>query len=247
MNVHRYLAAILLLFAWSAGHAATTQYYYDDLGRIVQAVRSDGAVFQYQYDANGNVLAINRICACERFDRGAHAAQSGRRARLSRSRARASARRRRRTPSTFSGGALGTVTSASPTTLKVTVPQAAQSGLISVTVSGNTATSAMSYTVRRPAITKLRAACRQRRWHGDDHRRQLQPRAGQHVRQHRRRDGFDHLDLEYTGRVRSRRGLDSRRRSGRHALRFGRQCDVAAHDAEWSRRRKCRRGECLAG
>ena len=63
MNVHRYLAAILLLFAWSAGHAATTQYYYDDLGRIVQAVRSDGAVFQYQYDANGNVLAINRISA----------------------------------------------------------------------------------------------------------------------------------------------------------------------------------------
>src|SRR5688572_15735703 len=64
MNVHRCLAAmLLLLFVWALGHAATTQYYYDDLGRVVQALRSDGAVFQYQYDANGNVLAINRIVA----------------------------------------------------------------------------------------------------------------------------------------------------------------------------------------
>jgi trimeric autotransporter adhesin len=154
MNVHRCLAAMLLLVAWTLGHAATTQYYYDDLGRIVQAVRSDGAVFQYQYDANGNVLAINRVGAssisiAELTPRIGHAGAT-----VTITGAGFSA-----TPSQneveFNGGALGTVTSASPTTLKVTVPQAAQSGLISVTVNSDTATSAMSYTVRRPAITSF--------------------------------------------------------------------------------------------
>lgn len=154
MNVYRCLAAMLLLLAWTLCHAASTQYYYDDLGRIVQAVRSDGAVFQYQYDANGNVLAINRISAtsvsiAELTPRIGHAGAT-----LTISGTGFSA-----TPSqntvTFNGGALAVVTSASPTTLAVTVPQAAQTGPVSVTVSGNTATSAMSYTVRRPAITSF--------------------------------------------------------------------------------------------
>src|SRR5688572_25957194 len=57
-------ASVLLLlgcgFAATA-IAASTRYYYDDLGRVVQAIGSDGSVRQYQYDANGNVTAINRI------------------------------------------------------------------------------------------------------------------------------------------------------------------------------------------
>ena len=130
------------------------------------------------------------------------------------------------------------VTSASPTTLKVTVPQAAQSGLISVTVSGNTATSAMSYTVRRPAITSFAP---------------LAVNAGGTVTITGVNFnlvpgstsvniggviGFDHLDLEYTGHVRSRRGLDSRRHSGHHALRLGDE-RFGAHN----RTERARRGE----
>lgn len=151
MNVHRCLAALVLLLVGSVCHAATTQYYYDDLGRIVQAVRSDGAVFQYQYDANGNVVAINRISAssvsiAELTPRTGHADSS-----VTISGTGFSA-----TPSqntvTFSGAAQGTVTSASPTRLVVTVPQTAQNGVVSVAVGGNTAISAMSFIVRRPTI-----------------------------------------------------------------------------------------------
>lgn len=151
MHVLRCLTVLVLLLVGSFCHAATTQYYYDDLGRIVQAVRSDGAVFQYQYDANGNVLAINRISAssvsiAELTPRSGHAGST-----LTISGTGFST-----TPSqntvTFNGGALGTVTAATATRLTVTIPQAAQNGPVSVTVGGTTATSAMSFTVRRPTI-----------------------------------------------------------------------------------------------
>jgi YD repeat-containing protein len=157
MNVHRYLAALVLLLVGSFCHAATTQYYYDDLGRIVQAVRSDGAVFQYQYDANGNVLAINRISAssvsiAELTPRSGHASSSVTNSGTGFS----------TTPSqntvTFNGGAHGTVTSATATRLTVTIPQTAQDGPVSVTVSSTTATSAMSFTVRRPTILSFAPA-----------------------------------------------------------------------------------------
>jgi YD repeat-containing protein len=52
---------VLLLLIGAIAQAATTQYYYDDVGRIVQAIGSDGTIRQYQYDENGNVTAINRI------------------------------------------------------------------------------------------------------------------------------------------------------------------------------------------
>lgn len=44
----------------STGGSITFTYSYDGLGRLVQAVGSDGSVIGYQYDANGNLLSINR-------------------------------------------------------------------------------------------------------------------------------------------------------------------------------------------
>ncbi len=157
MNVHRCLAALVLLLVGSFCHAATTQYYYDDLGRIVQAVRSDGAVFQYQYDANGNVLAINRISAssvsiAELTPRSGHAGST-----LTISGTGFSTTPSQNTVS-FNGGALGTVTAATATRLTVTIPQTAQDGPVSVTVSSTTATSAMNFTVRRPTILSFTPA-----------------------------------------------------------------------------------------
>jgi YD repeat-containing protein len=157
MNVHRCLAAmLLLLFVWALGHAATTQYYYDDLGRVVQALRSDGAVFQYQYDANGNVLAINRIVASTLsisgfapsighagtsvniFGTGFSATPANNQVRF--------------------GAVTATVSAATSTRLTVTVPLGAVTAPITVSVAGTATTSAMNYVVRLPGILSFSPA-----------------------------------------------------------------------------------------
>jgi YD repeat-containing protein len=150
MNVHRFFAAVLLLCAWSLCHAATTQYYYDDLGRIVQAVRSDGAVFQYQYNANGNVLAINRIGASTLSISGfapsiGHAGTSVTIFGTGFSAVPASNQVR-------FGSVVATVSTATSTKLTVTVPLGAVTAPITVTVAGDSTTSAMNYVVRLPTI-----------------------------------------------------------------------------------------------
>ena len=54
------LLAICVLMVPLASHAGT-QYIYDDLGRIVQAINSDGSTTIYRYDAGGNITAIDRL------------------------------------------------------------------------------------------------------------------------------------------------------------------------------------------
>jgi YD repeat-containing protein len=57
------LVILFSLFALSSRSAlADVSYVYDDLGRVVQATHSDGAVTVYQYDANGNIRAIKTDC-----------------------------------------------------------------------------------------------------------------------------------------------------------------------------------------
>lgn len=50
----------LVLLAWPAGARADIVYLYDDLGRLVRVIRSDGEAATYHYDAIGNILRITR-------------------------------------------------------------------------------------------------------------------------------------------------------------------------------------------
>jgi YD repeat-containing protein len=130
--------------------AATTQYVYDELGRLVQATRSDGAVIQYQYDANGNLLAVNRINAGGLAIATFAPSITHATATVIISGTGFSATPAANTVTV--GGASATVTAATPTQLTISVPMAAQSGFISVTVDNSTATSAQQIVIRRPGI-----------------------------------------------------------------------------------------------
>jgi YD repeat-containing protein len=54
------LGIICTLFLASAVFADTANYSYDDAGRLARAVTSTGLVYQYQYDAVGNLLSISQ-------------------------------------------------------------------------------------------------------------------------------------------------------------------------------------------
>src|SRR5262245_33680645 len=44
----------------AAALAGATQYLYDDLGRLVLAMKDNGASIVYAHDENGNVVSITR-------------------------------------------------------------------------------------------------------------------------------------------------------------------------------------------
>lgn len=137
------------LLAWPL-HAATTQYSYDAMGRLIQAARSDGSVVQYQYDDNGNVVAINRLSVATLSIAGLTPLIGHVGATVTVSGTGFSAVLADNTVKF--GAIVATVNTATGTQLVVTVPQGASTGPISVTVGATTATSAASYVVRRPTI-----------------------------------------------------------------------------------------------
>ena len=135
---------------FAAAQSGPVQYGYDELGRLVIVADGAGNAAIYNYDAVGNLLSIERIdpgqlgaiaivkitptqgkvgSAVSIFGKGFGATPA-------------------QNTVSFSGG-VATVTSASPTRLRVTVPSTAQHGPITVT-----ATSAQSFRVIGPlAIT----------------------------------------------------------------------------------------------
>jgi YD repeat-containing protein len=58
------LAAALALF-FSAAHAATIFYVYDDLGRLVAEIDASGVTTRYSYDPAGNLLSVTRDSSTE--------------------------------------------------------------------------------------------------------------------------------------------------------------------------------------
>ena len=131
----------------------TFQYFYDDLGQLVKAVDSTGVVIEYIYDEAGNMVEIRRSQGARHvFDFAPRQGLVG-------------------TTVTLQGqafspapgenivqfnGVPATVTSAISTSLEVIVPPGATTGLISVTVAGQTATSARNFIViETPVITAI--------------------------------------------------------------------------------------------
>jgi YD repeat-containing protein len=129
----------------TSGEAPKLRYAYDPLGRLVQAVASDGTAVQYSYDAVGNITAVRRLAggALRIVDFVPPAGAIG--STVAVYGAGFSA-----TPSentvAFNGTA-ATVTAATPTALTVSVPSGATTGKITVTSGGGSATSSADYMV----------------------------------------------------------------------------------------------------
>jgi len=47
----------------AAAANSPVQYYYDAIGRLVEAVSPDGVAVHYRYDAAGNITAVRRLAA----------------------------------------------------------------------------------------------------------------------------------------------------------------------------------------
>ena len=139
---------LVLTAPTAAAQTGPVQYGYDELGRLVIVADGAGNTAIYNYDAVGNLLSIERIdpgqlgaiaivkitptqgkvgSAVSIFGKGFGATPA-------------------QNTVSFSGG-VATVTSASPTRLRVTVPSTAQDGPITVTAPAGSATSAQSFRV----------------------------------------------------------------------------------------------------
>lgn len=136
---------------------STSQYFYDDLGQLIKVIDSSGNEIDYTYDAVGNILQITRGTA----------PATGSLAILNFTPQRGAVGQTvtiqgqgfSPTPGANTvqfNGTQAIVTSASASTLVVTVPNGATTGPISVTVGATTVTTASNFTIiPLPVITSL--------------------------------------------------------------------------------------------
>jgi YD repeat-containing protein len=117
------------------------QYFYDDLGRLVKVIDQNGNIATYYYDGVGNLLSITRstLPGTNGLAVLSFTPQQGPVGQTVTIQGQGFST----TPSSDtvqSNGAAATVSSATATTLTVTVPSGATTGPISVTVSGTSST-----------------------------------------------------------------------------------------------------------
>jgi YD repeat-containing protein len=146
------LAAFLLLSMVTAlpvvAQNNVIQYFYDDLGQLIRAVDQSGNVATYTYDSRGNLLSIarstlppNNGLAILNFT-----PQTGAVGQSVTIQGQGFSTTASSNAVKFNGVA-GTVTTATANSLTVTVPSAATTGLISITVSGQSTSSSTPFTV----------------------------------------------------------------------------------------------------
>lgn len=132
--------------AAAVGTGARIHYYYDALGRLIQAASTDGTGVQYSYDPVGNIMSIRRLEATRLsvLDFGPRAGAIG------------------ATVTVYGSGfdpvvaaantvtvngTAAAVTSVTPTTLTVNVPAGATTGKIAISNSRGSASSAADFVV----------------------------------------------------------------------------------------------------
>ncbi|AMP05361.1 beta strand repeat-containing protein [Collimonas pratensis] len=154
-----HVIAVLASVFMCAGiaHAAGANYVYDELGRLVQVIAGDGSSTQYAYDAAGNITAVKadtvNTLAISSFTPTSGGAGTN--------------------ITIFGSGfstiaasntvtinnVAATVTSASASQLKLTVPASATTGLITVSNANGSVTSTQPFTVgstlSAPTITSF--------------------------------------------------------------------------------------------
>ena len=125
--------------------AETFQYVYDETGQLIKAIDSTGTVIEYVYDEVGNILEIKRstVAGLAIFDFSPKAGPVGTTVDIQ--------------GQGFSAepldnvvefnGAVTSVTSSSANGLRISVPAGATTGLITVTVTGNSSLSSENFTV----------------------------------------------------------------------------------------------------
>jgi YD repeat-containing protein len=142
----------LSLFGQNGG----IQYFYDDLGRLIRVVDQNGNVASYSYDAVGNILAITRstLPANNGLTILNFTPQSGPVGQSVTIQGQGFST----TPSSNAvqfNGVAAVVAAATANSLTVTVPSSATTGLISVTVSGQSASSSTAFTVTAGALQSI--------------------------------------------------------------------------------------------
>jgi YD repeat-containing protein len=127
---------------------ADVQYVYDANGRLVQAVAPDGSSAVYNYDPAGNILSIQRLTAGQLFlaSFSPLSGVPGTQVTLNGSGFSTTAASN---AVTFNGTA-ASVVSSTANQVVVTVPAAAATGPIAVTVGANTVTSSQNFVVQLP-------------------------------------------------------------------------------------------------
>jgi YD repeat-containing protein len=133
-------------------HSPGIQYVYDDLGRLSKVIDPAGNAAEYVYDAVGNILEIRRstLTGLAILDFAPPRGAVGTRVTLQGQGFSAVPAENR----VSFHGVLAPILLATTTQLVVTVPPGATTGPITVTVGGDTATSARNFTVL-PSITTI--------------------------------------------------------------------------------------------
>ena len=145
------------LFAASAAPAATVQYVYDDLGRLVAVIDPTGQTTTYTYDAAGNLLSVSSGSSTQ-ISVVAFTPNHGKAGDSVTVFGAAFIPNAAQNAVTFNGTA-ATVTAATETSLVATVPPGATTGPISVSNANGSATSTASFTiVAAPVITAVNPA-----------------------------------------------------------------------------------------
>jgi YD repeat-containing protein len=166
LRVHRgaRIAATIILLCLVGmpllGQSNDIQYFYDDIGRLIKAVDQNGNVATYSYDAVGNLLSIARstLPANNGLAILNFTPQSGPVGQSVTIQGQGFSTTVSSNTVQFNGVAAA-VTAATASSLTVTVPFAATTGLISVTVSGQSASSttpANSFWWATPARVRIR-------------------------------------------------------------------------------------------
>jgi YD repeat-containing protein len=132
----------------------SSQLIHDDAGQLVKVIGQDGTIIEYIYDETGNLLEIRRstITGLAILGFAPSTAPAG---------ATVTIQGQGFSPTPAANdvrfnGTAASVLSASPSLLTVTVPLAASTGPITVTVGGDTATSSEIFTVvASPVITAV--------------------------------------------------------------------------------------------
>lgn len=150
----RFLVVFAAVLGLCAPLAHAAQYTYDQRGRLTGVTESDGSTISYTYDANGNILSITRTSATLPLTIATFSPSSGAVGASVIIRGTGFNPVAGQNAVTFNGVA-AVVTSANATTIVVTVPAGASTGLISVSAAGNTATSVVSFTVTTLEITNF--------------------------------------------------------------------------------------------
>lgn len=151
------LVAVLLLLVGARPARAQIQYVYDELGRLIAVTDPGGDTAKYTYDAVGNLLSITRYASTQVSILSFSPASGAIGATVHIYGTGFSATPAQNTV-TFNGTG-ATVSSATTTTLTVTVPAGASTGTIGVTAPAGSATSSASFTVTlagsAPTITSF--------------------------------------------------------------------------------------------